>query len=921
VETAANGSGIVVPAQSVNSGNSITVYAISRDAGNNFVANVSGTWSLIGNTGGVVSADLTGSGTSATFTGHVIGTVAIHIVSGSLTSTDSGTITVTAGTATQVRVETAADGSGTVVGSQSLTAGNTLTVYAITRDASNNFVANAAATWSFSSTSNGVTGTDLVANSGNKSATMTGHLVGTGVIHAAVSGLTSTDSGTITVTAGTATKVRVETAADGSGVVVPAQSVNSGNSITVYAISRDAGNNFIANVSGTWSLASITGGVVSGDLTGSGTSATFAGHVIGTTTIHVVSGGLTSTDSGTITVTAGTATQVRVETAANGSGVVVPAQSVNSGNSITIYAISRDASNNFVANVSGTWSLTSITGGVVSGDLTGSGTSATFTGHIIGTATIHIVSGSLTNTDSGTITVTVGSAAKLVFTTQPGGGTGGTAWTTQPVVTVEDAGGNTVTTDTSTVTVAIANNAGPGGVLSGTLTKAAVAGVANFSSNGLKIDKIGMGYTLTATDGTLTNATSSAFNITVGSASKLAFIQQPSDSATGASITPALTVAIQDAGGNTVTTSNASITVAIGNNPQSGTLSGTNPVSATSGVATFSNLSINKAGTGYTLTATSGTLTSATSSSFNIIGTFGVTTTGSTNYPTTNIGNTTGSYSNPNSINYLVADKYVTTVPLTAITIYTWGTGGGNVKVSIYSDSSGSPGTELFTEVASAVSQSAWTAITIPTSAHPGQYLAPGTYWIVFNCDTANGVTKPTNSPASNPARKLQSLPYSSSFSSASGSWATGAGVDSTYIVGVPVEGYVKATKATFSYINNANITSVSFYAQATGNVRLAIYSNSGSAPLSLQWQSGDITISATGWNTVSISSGTPTSLTLPGGTYWLAWQWNSVNSGPSYTAGSSGTGYYIQQAYGSFVTWSGGTSSSENWSIYASYH
>ena len=52
-------------------------------------------------------------------------------------------------------------------------------------------------------------------------------------------------------------------------------------------------------------------------------------------------------------------------------------------------------------------------------------------------------------------------------------GTGGTAWGTQPVVTVQDQFGNTVTTDTSTVTVAIQNNAGPGGVLTGTLTKAA----------------------------------------------------------------------------------------------------------------------------------------------------------------------------------------------------------------------------------------------------------------------------------------------------------------------------------------------------------------------------------------------------------------------------------------------------------------
>ena len=42
------------------------------------------------------------------------------------------------------------------------------------------------------------------------------------------------------------------------------------------------------------------------------------------------------------------------------------------------------------------------------GDLVGSSTSAVFTGHLSGTATIHAVSGSLTTTDSGLITVTAG---------------------------------------------------------------------------------------------------------------------------------------------------------------------------------------------------------------------------------------------------------------------------------------------------------------------------------------------------------------------------------------------------------------------------------------------------------------------------------------------------------------------------------
>ena len=82
-------------------------------------------------------------------------------------------------------------------------------------------------------------------------------------------------------------------------------------------------------------------------------------------------------------------------------------------------------------------------------------------------------------------------------------------------------------------------------------------------------------------------------------------------------IAPPVTVRILDANGN-LTTSTASVTIAIGTNPGGGTLSGTLTVAAVAGVATFSNLSINKAANGYTLTAASAGLTGATSNAFNV---------------------------------------------------------------------------------------------------------------------------------------------------------------------------------------------------------------------------------------------------------------------------------------------------------------
>jgi hypothetical protein len=105
--------------------------------------------------------------------------------------------------------------------------------------------------------------------------------------------------------------------------------------------------------------------------------------------------------------------------------------------------------------------------------------------------------------------------------------------------------------------------------------------------------------------------------VTAGTAAKLVFGQQPTTT-NGGNITPAVTVAIEDALGDVVTSSNASVTIAIGANAAGGTLAGTTTATAVAGVATFSNLSIVKVGTGYTLVASAAGLTGATSSAFNV---------------------------------------------------------------------------------------------------------------------------------------------------------------------------------------------------------------------------------------------------------------------------------------------------------------
>ena len=99
---------------------------------------------------------------------------------------------------------------------------------------------------------------------------------------------------------------------------------------------------------------------------------------------------------------------------------------------------------------------------------------------------------------------------------------------------------------------------------------------------------------------------------------------EPANAAVNAVITSAVggpvKVEILDGSGQLATSSTAAVTVAIGSNPGAGSLSGTLTVSASGGIASFSDLSIDRVGDEYTLTATSPGLSPTASTSFDISG-------------------------------------------------------------------------------------------------------------------------------------------------------------------------------------------------------------------------------------------------------------------------------------------------------------
>ncbi|HEX2638325.1 MAG TPA: metallophosphoesterase [Gemmatimonadales bacterium] len=224
-----------------------------------------------------------------------------------------------------------------------------------------------------------------------------------------------------------------------------------------------------------------------------------------------------------------------------------------------------------------------------------------------------------TATDSGSAAChgpPASAPTSLRFDVQPRNTTAGAVMSPAVQVEIRDASGVRVTTATNNITMAIGTNPA-GGTLSGTKTVAAVSGVATFSD--LSIDRVGTGYRLAASSSGLTGATSGLFDIAAPPVpTALAFVVQPTNAGAGTAISPAVQVEVRDQFGARLTTATNTVGMAIGTNPGGGTLSGTTSVAAVNGVATFSDLSINQVGPGYTLAASSSGLTGATSSGFDI---------------------------------------------------------------------------------------------------------------------------------------------------------------------------------------------------------------------------------------------------------------------------------------------------------------
>jgi hypothetical protein len=176
----------------------------------------------------------------------------------------------------------------------------------------------------------------------------------------------------------------------------------------------------------------------------------------------------------------------------------------------------------------------------------------------------------------------------------------------------------------SPLVVKVADEAGipvSGATVSWTATNGSIAPTSSTDSDGLSsaILTLGPRAGSASVTATISNGRHVTFAETAqpGIVAIAIFSTQPVSGAAGATLSP-VRVTLRDANGNQTVAINA-VTLALGTNPSGATLNGTLMRNAVNGVATFDDLKIDNAGTGYTLVASSGNVASITSSAFNIV--------------------------------------------------------------------------------------------------------------------------------------------------------------------------------------------------------------------------------------------------------------------------------------------------------------
>jgi adhesin/invasin len=560
------------------------------------------------------SANTNASG-QATFAGltitGLIGDRTLDFTEPSLTSVTSGTVTVEAGSATQIVIVTQPPAS--------IASGATLVPNPVVdlADVSGNDVDSAGVDIAVALGGGGTLGGTTPRTTGADGRATFNDLTITGsagdrTLDFTNASLATATSNTINVTAGGASQLVIITQPSTTArsslalATVPVVQVRDASNNPVSGVTVDAALNGGGGLSGTTSAASDG----SGNVTFTGLAIT---GLVGTKSLTFSSGVLPTVQSDDITLSAGPATQLGISTQPSSTvtnGVDFPQQPV-------IQLLDSEGNALDSAGASITPVLSQGTGSLndAAAVLTVANGSATFAGlDITGTApgpfAIRFDAAGLTSVTSNDITLQAGAAASLVITTQPSAAaTNDVVLAQQPVVQVRDANNNPV----SGVDVTLDAAATGGGTVSADNPTVTTDVNGNATFSGVKIVGLAGTKNLVFHSAGLADATSDGIALGVGAAAQLVITTQPGTTAPAANtdLNPQGVVEIQDSGGNLLTAATDVITaslVTVSGGP--GSLIGTLTKAATGGVADFAGngMQIDAAGS-YRIRYTLGAIT------------------------------------------------------------------------------------------------------------------------------------------------------------------------------------------------------------------------------------------------------------------------------------------------------------------------
>src|SRR5258708_7040390 len=428
--------------------------------------------------------------------------------------------------------------------------------------------------------------TNLTAASGVVTFTNLSHNVATNItIGFSSSGLSGVTSGSIAVSAASASRLTIQTQ--------PSAAATAGVAFGQQPVVRieDGLGNLVSSDNSTAVTASRSAG--SGTLQGSATQtavnglATFTNlsHTVATNiTIQFAGGSLAGATSTTVVVSAGAASNLAIQTqpsAAATAGVAFATQpqirivdqfgNLRSGDNTSVVSASRNLG---ASALQGTVTATA-SGGVAS--------FANLSYNVAETMNLIFTNGALSAVSSSNVLVSAAGASKLTILTQPSStATAGGPFAHQPQVRIEDQFGNLRSGDNTTV-VSASRSAGSG-TLQGTTNVTALGGIVSFAN---LAHNVATNITLQFTSGSLTPATSSTVAVSPATSSRLTLVTQPSATATaGSAFAQQPVVRIQDAFGNLIA-SDSSTVITAARSAGTGTLQGALNATALNGAAAF----------------------------------------------------------------------------------------------------------------------------------------------------------------------------------------------------------------------------------------------------------------------------------------------------------------------------------------------